>query len=443
MPYSRGSRLPGEQASKLGHLDVVKSPFVKGLIDQFEYPNDTVGDGATAPWVAFDPSVFASLGAVIAVDGSLQTVSSSDHPIRQLSFVKTALVRLDRRELDKIDKDMPHPVHMKALMRDCALHAASVFPLRNIRLGTQSNYHAVRHIVRDSLKLEAEGLAHETLKWLAFEKWSGVCKNSPSFGCPHCSEETSGLPYDADDGTCEHCGGVVFISDMVGFHLEMSEESAPESLASSYMNVHETLLLFSVVRHFWEQGDFHSLSNMLLIKDGPLTLRSQYSKLVPCIRNLLDHARIQQHPIHLIGQEKTGVLVDHLGELARFSPPMAMGDDPRYAILSHRYVRDEVYRTPDLVNPYGYRTNYGEKVFVKLDPHCHMVLNVPTGQYLNDPEKPCEASDLIGLERILATLPSLVSYHNEGALIPINLANGVASLSSYPSAAVLKLFARL
>lgn len=88
-------------------------------------------------------------------------------------------------------------------------------------------------------------------------------------------------------------------------------------------------------------------------------------------------------------------------------------------MLSHKYVREEVYRTPDLVNPYGYRTNYGEKVFVKLDPYSWMVLNAPTGEYLDDKDKPASIDDLIGFDRVLATLPSLVSYQNEGALIPI------------------------
>lgn len=92
---------------------------------------------------------------------------------------------------------------------------------------------------------------------------------------------------------------------------------------------------------------------------------------------------------------------------------------PRYAVLSHKYVREEVYRTPDLVNPYGYRTNYGEKVFVKLDPYSWMVLNAPAGEYLDDKDKPASIDDLIGFDRVLATLPSLVSYQNEGALIPI------------------------
>lgn len=66
-----------------------------------------------------------------------------------------------------------------------------------------------------------------------------------------------------------------------------------------------------------------------------------------------------------------------------------------------------------------------------------MVLNIPTGDYKSDPKE----NDLIGFERIMATLPSIISNRFEGAIYPIELANGIASLSSYPSTKVLEIFA--
>ena len=69
-----------------------------------------------------------------------------------------------------------------------------------------------------------------------------------------------------------------------------------------------------------------------------------------------------------------------------------------------------------------------------------MVLNVSTGNYNSAGSFP-SAKDLIGLPRILATLPSLVSHKFEGALFPVELANGIASMSSYPSARILQRFA--
>lgn len=445
MPYQGGQRLTtGERASKLGHLEVVNSPFVRNLIDQFEYPEPTESEPGKDIWHEFDPSDIDPLTIILAVDGSFQPVVSDGYPVRAVAFIKTALVRIDRRQLDKIDKDMPHPVLMKALMADSALQSSTVLPLRNVRVQGISNYDMVRSIVRDSFRIETGGLIHQTLKWLAYRKWWPELRSaSPEFQCPHCPETCRGLPFDADAGTCEHCGSQVYLSDMIGFHLDMGEDQAPDSVANAYMLMHETLLLFSVVRHFWDRGDQRSLRNVLLIKDGPLTLRGQYSKLVDNIRDLLAYAHGRGCPIHIIGQEKTGRFVEYLDEIQRFAMPQSKGDLPHYAVLSHRYIREEVDHGPEKANPYGLKTNYGEKVLVKLDPYTHMVLSVPTGAYQPDPDFPTAIGDFIGLDRILATLPSLLSHQHEGALFPITLANGVASLSSYPSAAVLKLFAGL
>jgi hypothetical protein len=445
MPYQGGQRLTTtERASKLGHLEVVNSPFVRNLVDHFEYPSPPDGEPGRDIWQEFDPSGIEPLTVVLAVDGSFQPIRSDGYPPRSVAFIKTALVRIDRRQLEKIDKDLPHPVLMKALMAESALQASTVLPLRNVSVPGVSNYHLVRSIIRDSFLIESGGLVHQTLKWLAYRKWAPQLQSlSPEFRCPHCPQDVPGLPYDADTGTCEHCGGEVWLSDMIGFHLEMGEDQAPDSVASAYMLVHETLLLFSVVRHFWDRGDLASLRNVLLIKDGPLTLRGQYSKLVDNIRELLAYARDRGCSIHIVGQEKKGRFVDHLDEIQRFTKPQSKGDLAHYAVLSHRYIRHQVDHAPERVNPYGLKTNYGEKVLVKLDPFTSLVLSVPTGQYNPNPDFPAAIKDFIGLDRILATLPSLLSHQHEGALFPITLANGVASLSSYPSAAVLKLFARL
>src|SRR5206468_7962644 len=136
-------------------------------------------------------------------------------------------------------------------------------------------------------------------------------------------------------------------------------------------------------------------------------------------------AKDDKRPIHVIGQEKTGAFVDHLRSVVRFTPPHARGERLSYAVLTHDFVRKEVYRSPDLANPYGMRTNWGEKVYVKIDPGTYMGLNVPTGRYDSSGESP-EPADLIGIDRILATIPSPVSRNFDGAVFPVGLANGIA-----------------
>lgn len=441
MPYGEGTRLPGEAASKLGHLAVIESRWVRSLVDDFESTTAPDGDQSGTEWLTFDPNGVEPLCGIWAVDGSFVTVRSGQRPAKEVAFVKTALLMLDKAKLDVIDKDLPHPLLLRDALKDSGVQHATVFPLKNVRTSIGTNYDAVRHIVRDSMRVDQGGAFYDTFKWLAYGNWeNGSIDSSPGFQCPHCRQDiVEGLPHDADARDCPHCHHEVFLSDVWGFHLEMDEDSAPESLASSYMLVMEHLMLFTAVRLMWHHTDRSLVSNTLFIKDGPLTLRGQYSKLVPKIRAFMQHAKQTNRPVHIIGQEKSGAFFDHLASVVRFAPPHGRGEPLTYAPLSHEFVRREVHRSPDLANPYGFRTNWGEKMYVKVDPGAHMVLNVPTGDYIAATDRPSK-DDLIGLPRILASLPALISHKFEGALYPVELANGIASMSSYPSATILQRF---
>jgi hypothetical protein len=433
MPYQ------GETASKLGHLTLIESPWVRDLVASFEQAPTPAGDPARTPWRTFDPLKSAPLSRVWAVDGSFVQVRSTDTPPREVAFVKTALVLLDREQMADIDPDFPHPLDLRDAMAESGLFHATAFPLRHVRTTLGNNYTAIRHIIHDSIRMEQDGAFYETLKWLAYRKWATPTR-SPDFQCPHCGEDIAdGLPPDSDDGACPHCGEEVFLTDMPGFHQAMGEDAAPLAVASDYMLVMEHLMLFTPVRLAWHGADPRLVGDTLFLKDGPLTLRGQYSKLVEPIRAFLQHTKQVYRPVHIVGQEKTGAFVDHLTEVARFAPPQERAQPPSVAVLTHDFVRKEVQRMPERANPYGLKTNWGEKVYLKLDPATVMVLSIPTGDYCEHGKFPV-SGDLIGLDRVLATLPGLVSRRFEGGLYPIELANGIASLSSYPSAKILQRF---
>ncbi|MDV7430551.1 hypothetical protein R4470_15070 [Acinetobacter baumannii] len=227
--------------------------------------------------------------------------------------------------------------------------------------------------------------------------------------------------------------------------MEMNEFSAPESLATSYMLLHETITLFSAIRFFWE-NDRDQLPHILFIKDGPLSLRSQYSKLVPNIREFLKFAVDSNSPIYMMGQEKTGAFDDFFQSIERNIEPKEPAQKfSSYKPLTHKYIRESVQCAPFRENEYGLKTNYGEKVLVKIDSKTAVVLNIPPYEYKTNEDEDYinfpSTTDLIGLEKIIEGLHSLVTVKYKNALLPIVLANGIASLSSYPSANVLKLFA--
>ena len=125
MPYKSGSRLSGERASKLGHLDIIKSELVNEIIDQFESPELPKVE-SNASWETFDTDA-QPLRLIFSVDGSKQTIQSDLPPYKELSFVKTALLRLDQYALAKLDPNSPHPLALKDIMTDAAIYHATVF----------------------------------------------------------------------------------------------------------------------------------------------------------------------------------------------------------------------------------------------------------------------------------------------------------------------------
>ncbi|WP_219845744.1 hypothetical protein, partial [Burkholderia multivorans] len=172
MPYGKGVNLPSESASKLGHLSVIESKWVKSLVADFEAVHTPDADPSATAWLTFDPTGITPLRNIWAVDGSFVSVRSEQKPPKEVAFVKTALLMLDRAKLENIDKDLPHPLLLRDALKDSGVQHATVFPLRNVRTSMGSNYDAVRHIVRDSMRVDQGGAFYETLKWLAYKQWN-------------------------------------------------------------------------------------------------------------------------------------------------------------------------------------------------------------------------------------------------------------------------------
>lgn len=428
MPFQASDKLPAERASKLAHLDVLKSELVRDLCQSFEDPV-AVQEILPTQWSQLPPAGNA-LKLVFGVDGSVQVIASHDKPLRTLAFVKTAMVTLDGVALDSIDKDEPHPFAIRDLLEQSQIYHATVFPLRNVRICGTTNYAAIRQIIFDSFNDPSlDGEVFETLRWLAYEKWDGKNRDLPLFECPNCHESEATLKHDSAVGNCPACNGKIYLSDMLGFHQTMGDDSAPDSVASDYMSIHETLLIFTAIRYFWQKNK-DTLKSALFIKDGPLSIRAQYSKLVNPIRRFLKFAHQQGINVCLLGQEKSGRFWEHLDFIGDKAP------NGSFFVPDDKYIKKEVQHRPEGGAPYGIYTNYGAKVFVKLDDRHRFVVNIPNGDSSN-PQNP----DLIGVDAIFSTIPKILSAKYDSALLPIQMAHSVASLSTYPSAKVLSIFA--
>lgn len=435
MSYPKSARLPFERASRIGHLEVIQSELVKKLCESFNEQETNFKD-VVQQWKEL-PKNGKPLPILFASDGSIQMIQKSQQPYKTIAFVKTALLKIYQFSIDKIDKLNPNPFELRDIMKDSALYHATAFPLRNVSIEGKTNYEAIREILFESisdtgLHNSLNGTLLETLKWLVYEKWSPNPKERlDKFGCPHCEENIATLELDQVKGKCSGCGGNIFITDMFGLHQSMAEDYASVQVATDYMSVAETLMLLSPIRFFWERNRA-ILKQCLFVKDGPLYLRATLAKLAAPIRRFFKLAKEEGIEIALIGQEKSGDFVEHLEIIGKNAPCFS------YFLPDNEYIQNEIkfMKTKAI---YGGDTNYGAKIFIKLDEHNKMVLNIPTGvkgEYVTCPS----AENLIGFPNIIATIPKILGTQYESSLYPLELVNSIASLSTYPSAKVLELF---
>ena len=190
-------------------------------------------------------------------------------------------------------------------------------------------------------------------------------------------------------------------------------------------------MIFSPVRFFWENNKEH-LDDSLMIKSGALSLRATLSKLKAPIQRFFKFAKESGHEVAFIGYEKGGSFFEHFDLISKDAPEGTM------FIPDNKYIKEEIQHT-NSIGKYGEYTNYGAKVFIKISNSHKLVLNIPTGEQYEGILNPSK-DKLIALDKIIATLPKILSNKYEGALLPMELVGGIASLSTYPSAKALELF---
>jgi hypothetical protein len=320
---------------------------------------------------------------------------------------------LDPRELAKLTSEpWYHPV---------------VLPLAGVRLPRMSVKETIRNLI--DAALTQTGL-YETLKFLVYREWRGTDDipedEWPHMTCWECNEEFF-LPRHAMSISCLSCNHEHRLADYLRLSADTADDWTKEEVANNLRDVLETLTLFHFLRVFRGQ---RPMASTLFIKDGPLLLRAQLSRLVEPIRDFFAYIRAQGQPLYLVGIEKTGNLVDFLEEYKRYLP--GSGD---FFLPDMRFLLEEVNGAA-MPQKYRNRVSYGAKVLLRAGPDHVLALNIPTGDFLLDP-KP---SDLIGFEATVRTLSQLLSYQYPNALIPLTLTNSIVSIARKPSGKILEHF---
>lgn len=427
MPYAESAALPFERASKLGHLSVINDPFVQELLEEFEQTGGNAPGQAALEGDVVEAPDAEPLDFVVAVDGSVSDIPNTLAKHKMLSYVKVAALGLSLKQLRRVERPIVNPDVVSEMLEKGADTFSTVLPLSNVAIPGRSIFESIRATLLATFKHLFEGAVYDTLRYLISREWLPAYTMTAHFGCPFCERDVP-LPRSQSEFPCPNCSRELTIVDYLELTALLSEEGNDSRVATDLMVILENLLLLHYLRSVVERG---YASRTLLLKDGPLMLAHQYSRLVDPIREYLAYLVASGIPVHLAGVEKQQAFVIHVPELQPLLEP------GQVFVPSNDYILTYIKSGGGADTLYGEKVLYGAKLYFRVDPRNMLVLNMPYGVYHTD----VKASEFYGFDRTLATLRQLVSRQFQNALLPIHAINQIVSLSVYPSNKILESFA--
>jgi hypothetical protein len=438
MAYSRRlGRRPMEQASKTAHSHVINDPAVQAFIGRCARPK-------TADEVQLDAHTLVDVAPVspnpirhvVAVDSGFTEVAvDSSFPSSTLGFFQFGILTFSISDLEGLGQlRFIDPDDMAKLKQIERLKLA--LPLRNIALADHGSLVAsVRRALHEFFAQARDGTSLlETLKWFVFEEYGAPSPHYDLASCPVCLHPGVKLLRAAvlPDGCvpCSSCGTPLYLTDVFRLHEAIDEEMGAGGVMGYVTTLLEQILLVHFVRLVLKHRPA-LLSEVLLIKDGPLAFFGQtanmHRKMRSLVRFLLDH-----HGLYLAGLEKSGAFVDHAAELASVLPA------GKALLLDNDYIyRYIIPGKADPANPYGGTTYYSSKLIFKSSHSRVYVATLPTREPLLKPTP----ADLPNLQAVLSNIEKLHCDMYDDALLPVALVNKLVSLSNHPSAKILQRFA--
>jgi hypothetical protein len=379
----------------------------------------------------------------IAIDGSYQeAVVRREYPSSTLCFMQFGAVAFSREDLLTVERS-PHPApeDMERLRNLERLKFA--FPMRNMRLADATSLtDSIRQSIYqffNSAVLSGSSLM-DTLRWFIFREFEagGIDGRIWHLATNPCTPDREGVDLRLSDMRgdytfiCARTNRPIFLTDVFRLHERIDENQGAGGILGYLITTIEQLIVAHILRLIARRRPT-ALSNIAIIKDGPLAFFGVTANLHKPMRDLIAHLSRTAQP-NLVGVEKSGPFVEHAHQIRdRMQPGQAM-------ILNDAYI----YRTilasgnaDDSGRSYGASTYYGRKVIFKTRTNSVHVLTIPTDIETADPQ----LGNFFGFEKALQTTDLLHCDMYDDALFPVALANKLVSLSAHPSQRILERFA--
>ncbi len=462
MPY------PGESASKTGHSEILSnSDVLKFLEECADVPKPTAADyqallaDYTSRFEGARSNVAPEL--ILAIDGSTYEASIDEKaPSRRVGYIKISSVLLDFNEYKRTRTTVQRFVDPFELNRLKENTAALSFALPGsfmyMRPGESVSTAFRRRIFEcfrsdQSLLLGSVRLL-DTYHYLCevAGRTSAVSGKVHIAGIRCAGLLSSGekcdnsviVPREPGEAICEVCGNTVYSTDALRIHEAFVENGPNLEALNRLMSVSEHILIAHYINAY-SSSSLDVLSKLCIVVDGPLAVFGQAAWMhraillsILAVNEKLRSAGLSS--ILVMGFQKTGRIREHLEEISEFIPNSsvcALTDEYRYTYIDPGKLGSE--------KNFGDETYFGQDFLVKSSTGRCFAMLLPYPFDKTRPNFRSEKSKLSNyeeLDKALQTLFDLESAMYGGAVVPIMLAHGNASISLVPGGKVLDLISR-
>lgn len=421
--------VPSEMASKIGHLSVIEDEFVQELLKSFEIHEENKKDFSKIPFQK--AKIGNAATKVICVDGSFAIVPHAIKDHKKLAYIKIAALGLDIEQLEKANKVIVNPEVVRTIISEYATTESTVLPLENVTIHGQTLKDTLRKSIFKTFEKLFNGKIIDTLVYLLNRGWDEHYVPDAHFNCPFCETENN-LPKNKVFFKCKNpqCSSEsLSIVDYLGFLSQTPDDNSDEKIATDLMLILEHLTLFYYLKELISNNQ--NLEDYLILKDGPLLLSGQYSRLVEPMRAYFEYLKSINKIVNFVGVEKNGTFVNHIPEIKE-----GFKEVDQIFIPSNQYIFEKIKYSTSNSTLYGERVLYGSKLFYCPDKKNVFVLTIPIGAFDANPS----IDHFIGLPTVLATIKRLQSHRYDSGLAPIVAVNSIASMSFHPSNNILSKF---
>lgn len=434
-----GAGFPPALSSRFAGVCTADDPVVRAMLESFREANVPADESPPAGRVGrtgLCSGAVAPIDKVIAVGAGLTSVPNPAATDKVVGYVKVASVRLDTREAARLTSPVVNPASVARMLHDHSHTQSAVLPMGSVRTPGRTLLQTLRHVLQATFEQFEGGALYETLEFLVScdwdenaEPWRHGSKLRPAFLCPFCEGHVT-FPRRCRRFNCRVCGIVLTLVDYLGLLTDATEATSDSAVATNVKSVLEHLTLLTLLRRVVASRPNAQPQGMLLLKDGPLMLRGQSTRLVGFIRGYLRHLAEAGVSVHLAGVDREGSFVNHCAQVEPWLNDVGPG---AVFVPDNRYVLERVKHAGGAAAVYGKRGLYGSKAFCRADERTTLVLSVPNRRHgFDDFARDPALEDLVGLARTLATLKALMSRHFPTTPLPLIALDRLCDLPHQP-----------